>query len=223
MTTNPKDEAEIDRQCQRQWELGFTKEKDGAYFVRVVEIPGCMSAGDSLQHAHEMIQDALRLWITDAVMSGQKNTIPVPNAEREHERLRSKVARMDEPFPPEESIATNVVVARAERGFSQQELADRAEIHKTDVIRIEDGLWIDFPRVTLGKIANALNKTVDELTKPVVISSKPLTDDELEQLGAESKGQRGIPARVLHATMEEAAASRPTGEARKLLRQQPLP
>ena len=49
------------------------------WFVRVKELPGCMSQGDTAQEALEMIQDATRAWIEVALEDGDR--IPEPRPE----------------------------------------------------------------------------------------------------------------------------------------------
>jgi len=49
------------------------------WFVRVKELPGCMSQGDTAQEALEMIQDAMRVWIEVALEDGDR--IPEPRPE----------------------------------------------------------------------------------------------------------------------------------------------
>jgi len=53
-------------------------EEDKAFFAEVVELPGCMTYGDSWEEVHEMIQDAMRAWITMALERGKE--IPEPMA-----------------------------------------------------------------------------------------------------------------------------------------------
>ena len=38
--------------------LVFTREPEGGYTVEVVELPGCISYGETIEEAEEMIQDA---------------------------------------------------------------------------------------------------------------------------------------------------------------------
>lgn len=47
---------------------------EDAWFVRVKELPGCMSQGDSPEEAIEMIQEAMQLWLEVALEDGD----PVP-------------------------------------------------------------------------------------------------------------------------------------------------
>ncbi len=44
------------------------------WFARVVELPGCMTEGDSLEEAARMIQDAMAAWIEVALERG----LPIP-------------------------------------------------------------------------------------------------------------------------------------------------
>ena len=54
--------------------LELQRDEAQGWFVRVKELRGCMSQGDTLQEAVEMIQDALRSWIEVALEDGD----PVP-------------------------------------------------------------------------------------------------------------------------------------------------
>lgn len=54
---------------------------DGSYFVKVKELEGCMSVGDTKAEALEMIDDAMRGWLEVALEDGLE--IPLPEALRE--------------------------------------------------------------------------------------------------------------------------------------------
>ena len=58
--------------------IELIREPEGGWFVRVRELPGCMSAGDTPDEAIEMIQDAMRLWIQTALEDG--DPIPEPRS-----------------------------------------------------------------------------------------------------------------------------------------------
>ncbi len=49
------------------------------WFARVVELPGCMTEGDSLEEAATMIRDAMTAWIAVALEDGRP--IPEPPVE----------------------------------------------------------------------------------------------------------------------------------------------
>lgn len=59
-------------------------------------------------------------------------------------------------------IAVNVKRVRKERGLSQEELADRAGVHRTYVSQIERGVK-NATFVSLDKIAQALETPLAEL------------------------------------------------------------
>jgi antitoxin HicB len=62
-------------------ELPYTIEitpDEGSYFVKVKELDGCMSVGESEIDALAMIKDAMREWINAAVEDGIE--IPLPQA-----------------------------------------------------------------------------------------------------------------------------------------------
>ena len=44
--------------------------EDGGYFVSIPDLPGCMSQGDNLDEAAEMILDAKAAWIEVALKRG---------------------------------------------------------------------------------------------------------------------------------------------------------
>lgn len=56
--------------------IEIMREDAETWFARVVELPGCMTEGDSAAEAAEMIQDALAAWIEVALEDGQ--AIPEP-------------------------------------------------------------------------------------------------------------------------------------------------
>ena len=49
---------------------------EGGWFVRIPELPYCMSQGDTVEEAMEMIRDAQRGWLTVALENG--DAIPDP-------------------------------------------------------------------------------------------------------------------------------------------------
>ena len=53
-------------------------EEDNVYLAEVVELPGCISYGETEQEALEMIKDAMRAWIYAALKRGKE--IPEPIA-----------------------------------------------------------------------------------------------------------------------------------------------
>jgi antitoxin HicB len=56
--------------------IQITREDESTWFARVVELPGCMTEGDSPEEAADMIQDALAAWLEVALEDGR--SIPEP-------------------------------------------------------------------------------------------------------------------------------------------------
>lgn len=59
----------------------LVREDDATWFARVLELPGCMTEGDSAAEAAEMIQDAMTSWLEVALDDGM--TIPEPRPEED--------------------------------------------------------------------------------------------------------------------------------------------
>ncbi len=57
------------------------EDPDAGWFVRVKELPGCMSQGDTPEEAFASIREVLPLWIETALEDGY--TIPEPRQEEE--------------------------------------------------------------------------------------------------------------------------------------------
>lgn len=53
---------------------------NGAYYVRVPDLPGCQTEGTNLQDAYDMVQDAAAMWICDS----EDNNEPLPTASDIH-------------------------------------------------------------------------------------------------------------------------------------------
>ncbi len=68
------------------------KYPDGGYFIEVKELPGCMSEGDTVEEAFEMIEDAMRAWIETALEYNK--TIPIPDVMRKNQYNGKVLVRM---------------------------------------------------------------------------------------------------------------------------------
>ena len=58
--------------------IEIVREDEETWFARIVELPGCMTEGDTAEEAAEMIQDAMRAWLEIALEDGK--IIPEPRA-----------------------------------------------------------------------------------------------------------------------------------------------
>jgi len=57
----------------------FEKCDDGSYSVYVPDLPGCVSSGDSLEEAEQMISEAIKLHIESLREHGE--TVPPPTTQ----------------------------------------------------------------------------------------------------------------------------------------------
>ncbi|MFZ4816520.1 MAG: type II toxin-antitoxin system HicB family antitoxin [Phototrophicaceae bacterium] len=55
------------------------RDEDGSWFAKVPLLPGCMTCAETWLDLHDMIEDAMRLWISTALEDG--DFIPEPNGE----------------------------------------------------------------------------------------------------------------------------------------------
>jgi antitoxin HicB len=58
--------------------IQITREDEATWFARVVELPGCMTEGDTPEEAADMIQDALAAWLEVALEDG----LPIPEPQK---------------------------------------------------------------------------------------------------------------------------------------------
>lgn len=68
----PQDKLEI---INGEIHYDFEVSEDGGFVVLVPELPGCVSEGETFEHAWEMIQDALEGWLGVAAKHGD----PIPD------------------------------------------------------------------------------------------------------------------------------------------------
>ncbi|MBM3322661.1 type II toxin-antitoxin system HicB family antitoxin [candidate division WOR-3 bacterium] len=61
-----------------KYPVEVTEQAEGGFFVRVPDLPGCMSQGETVEEALANIDEARRLWLEVAHESG--DDIPVPGA-----------------------------------------------------------------------------------------------------------------------------------------------
>jgi len=65
-----------------RYPVTLVREAEGGYTALVADLPGCMSVGETVNEAMEMIEDARRLWLEVAYEHG--DDIPLPSTEREY-------------------------------------------------------------------------------------------------------------------------------------------
>lgn len=67
--------------------IELLQEKDGSYFIKVKELNGCMSVGDTPNEAVEMIHEAMEAWLYEAIESG----ISIPEPSKNEKKYSGKI------------------------------------------------------------------------------------------------------------------------------------
>jgi antitoxin HicB len=67
-------EKDINYYLKLPYTIEFISDSEQGWAVRVKELRGCISQGDTVQEAYEMIQDAMRTWLEVAI----EDNIPIP-------------------------------------------------------------------------------------------------------------------------------------------------
>jgi predicted RNase H-like HicB family nuclease len=57
---------------QKTYKILMHKEPEGTYTVSVPALPGCMTYGDSVEHAIQMAQEAIELYIEELHERGEE-------------------------------------------------------------------------------------------------------------------------------------------------------
>jgi len=70
----------MNKKIEEYLKLPYTRElvpePEGGWFIRIKELPGCMSQGDTQIEALSMIEDAMAGWISAELSAGK--SIPIP-------------------------------------------------------------------------------------------------------------------------------------------------
>jgi antitoxin HicB len=78
--------ATLQDKVEKYMNLPYTRElipdPDEGWFIRIKELPGCMSQGETPEEALRMIEDAMRGWLEVSLEEG--NPIPEPHPEEEY-------------------------------------------------------------------------------------------------------------------------------------------
>lgn len=85
-------ETEIDVLVKRPYARVLTPDDSGGYVAEVLELPGCISEGDTPDQAIENLEDAMRGWLAVSLERGDH--IPAPLESGEHNgRILLRVPR----------------------------------------------------------------------------------------------------------------------------------
>jgi antitoxin HicB len=108
-------DQEVARYMAMPYRIELVPDPHG-WFVRMPELPGCMSQGDTQEEALVMIRDAQQLWLHGALEDGW--TIPEPRADADYSgkfnvRVPRRVHRDLVHAAEDEGVSLNLFVATA--------------------------------------------------------------------------------------------------------------
>lgn len=66
----------LDHYLGLPWTFVLVPDQESGFTIKVAELPGCMSQGETVEEAYAMIRDALEAWLSVALEDGQ--VIPEP-------------------------------------------------------------------------------------------------------------------------------------------------
>lgn len=141
-------------------------EPEGGWFVRIKELPGCMSQGDTADDAMIMIEDAMRAWIDAELRKGC--AIPEPRPEEEFSgkfvvRVSKSLHRKISGISTDEGISLNqwISTTLAEAvGENRNNLIDKKANSQVDSL----GLVKAMESILTGVYAGNSDLKIDEQT-----------------------------------------------------------
>ena len=80
MATDIKKIRDLEFYLSLPWTTVLIPDESGGFGVKIDELPGCISQGETVSEAYGMIRDALRSWLTVALENG----IDIPEPGQEH-------------------------------------------------------------------------------------------------------------------------------------------
>ena len=131
-------EKTLDYYMKLPYTIEMRPEPEEGWFVRVKELRGCMSQGDTPEEAARMIQEAMLLWLEVALEEG----LPIPEPRREEGYSGKFVVRVPR------SLHRELAETAEQEGVSLNQYINAALAHS---------VGRPFPRITY--FAGATNKS----------------------------------------------------------------
>ncbi len=134
----------IDEVLKRPYARVITPSPDGGFTAEVVEFPGCVTQGETLEEAYANLDDAARGWLEAVIETGQ--TVPEPLAAtpdfsgkvvlRFPKSLHCKASR----YAEREGVSLNTFLVSAVAQYVGERSPDRAVIrNEVTEVRTMDG------------------------------------------------------------------------------------
>ncbi len=130
----------------------FIPEEVGGFFVEFVDLPGCVTEGDTMEEASAMAKEALTGWL--GVAYDHNIHIPDPSAPGGDD------IRYIAP-DPEVVMPIAIRKLRTERGLTQKQVADALGIKYQAYQRLENPRTFNATVKNLKRIGNVFGKELD--------------------------------------------------------------
>lgn len=125
-------EKDLEYYASLPYRIVFYPSPEGGYAVEIPDLPGCISQGKTLEEAVEMIEDAKRCWIADALERGEP--VPEPSEEKYSGRILLRTPKSLHRLLAEKAKAEGVSLnqyityqlARALGGAGQKDAGQRS-------------------------------------------------------------------------------------------------
>jgi len=127
----------------------FLKAAEGGYVVEFIDIPSCVTEGDTLEEAKTMAKEALSAMLYS--LDSRSMTIPEPST------TKGKAIYYIE---PELKIAFAITLKkeRERLGLSQKDIAERLNVNWTYYQRIENPRRTNPTLATIAKLQKVFNR-----------------------------------------------------------------
>ena len=127
----------------------FEKAAEGGYVVEFIDIPSCVTEGDTLEEAKAMAKEALSAMLYS--LDSRKQSIPEPSI------IKKRGIHYIE---PELKIAFAITLKkeRKRRGLSQKDVAERLNVNWTYYQRIENPRRTNPTLGTIEKLQKVFNR-----------------------------------------------------------------
>ena len=127
----------------------FEKATEGGYVVEFIDIPSCVTEGDTLEEAKTMAKEAISAMLYS--LDSRKKTIPDPST------VKGKNIQYIE---PELKIAFAITLKKERKrlGLSQKEVAERMNVNWSYYQRIENPRRTNPTLGTIEKLQKVFNR-----------------------------------------------------------------
>jgi antitoxin HicB len=73
---SPEIEAQVQEILKRPYRKVISGDADEGFLIQVPDLPGCMTAGETMEEAVSMLPEAMVAWLESVLLAGQ--TVPEP-------------------------------------------------------------------------------------------------------------------------------------------------